>query len=58
MQSESPLKRDPITGFIRKIILFYWPDDASLNAIKFFDKNGKKIYKSACKVAFTSSSFK
>ena len=52
MQSYNPLPRDPITGDIRKIHLFYRPYDGSLCGLRFFGSDGKLIYESAYKNAF------
>ena len=56
IKSEEEMKRQSITGSIRKIHLFY--RFAQLGGIRFYDKDGKLIYESAYKFAFTSSLFK
>jgi len=53
MQSIYPLTRDPITGKIRKIVLYYHINEY-LRAIRFFDAAGKKIYESSRKSIFTN----
>ena len=47
-----------ITGEIRKIHLYYWPRNAVLAGMRFYDATGKMIYESADKYAFISSSVK
>ena len=45
--------RQSITGDIRKIHLYHLAD--LLCGMRFFDKDGKLIYESACKWVFTDS---
>ena len=50
--------RQSITGDIRKIVLFYWPDYARLCAMRFYDADSKMVYESAYKDPFINSGYR
>ena len=58
LESWKELTRRDITGDIRKIVLFYYPNNAVLRGLRFYDADGKLIYESSWKGAFTNPSFK
>ena len=58
MKSTCSLIYKPITGTIRKIIIFYHPAHAMLEGLRFYDAAGTLIYETAYKVPFTSSVYK
>ena len=54
------MSRQPITGDIRKIQIFYDPryEDGRVLAMSFYDVTGKVFYESAYKEAFTRPNIK